>query len=175
MPKPEQNQQQAGKYMLLIGWLIGLGLLALLFSKALDKQYNPNSSVNSTITSGQHREVQLKRNRDGHYLARGHINDQPVTFLLDTGATGVIIPAHIAKQLNLARGHPGRAITANGTITIYKTRLPQIGLGAIKMYDIAAHINPHMQADEILLGMSFLKKLELVQRDNILTLRQTHR
>ena len=118
------------------------------------------------------REVVLRQNRAGHYVASGGINGQPVTFLLDTGATSVSIPASVAGRLGLKRGAAMRAHTANGTVTTYATRLDEVRLGNISLENVRADINPHMLGDEVLLGMSFLRKLEFTQRDRELTIRQ---
>jgi len=158
--------------MMIAAWVIALGLLSLFFSDILDKQWNPNQNIQSSISDQGAHEIRLKRNKQGHYLARGRINGQPVTFLLDTGATLVSIPENIARKLSLKAGTRSYANTANGVIETYNTRLDAIGIGSIELYDIAAQINPHMHTDEILLGMSFLKRLELIQRGDTLTIRQ---
>lgn len=152
-------------------WVLGLALLTWAFSGVLDWQRNPNSNV-QTRTSEDSKEVVLKRNRQGHYIATGNINGQRVEFLLDTGATHVSIPASIAQHLSLRPGAPTRVRTANGTITTYATTLDSVKLGDIELNRVAASINPHSNSDEVLLGMAFLKHLELVQRGNTLTLRQ---
>ncbi len=173
MPKSEdQSQKSMGRHMIIVAWIIAVGLLSLLFSDILDKQWNPNQNIQSSISDQGLREIRLKRNKQGHYLARGRINDQSVTFLLDTGATLVSIPENIARRLSLKAGTRSYANTANGVIETYNTRLASIGIGNIELYDIAAQINPHMNTDEILLGMSFLKRLELIQRGDTLTIRQ---
>jgi aspartyl protease family protein len=40
------------------------------------------------------------------------------------------------------------------------------------LQQVRASINPNMQGNEVLLGMSFLKHLEFTQRGDSLTLRQ---
>ena len=62
--------------------------------------------------------------------------------------------------------------TANGTVTVYATTLDEINIGEIKLRDIKADINPHMDGDEILLGMSFLKHLSVIHQGDELTIRQ---
>ena len=84
-----------GKWMLILAWAAGLGLLTLLFHKQLAQQLNPNSSPKSQIR-GERIEVQLQQNRYGHYVTSGLINAQPVVFMLDTGATNV--QRRFAKQ-----------------------------------------------------------------------------
>ncbi len=173
MPESEiRSQRRTGRHMMIAAWVIALGLLSLFFSDILDKQWNPNQNIQSSISDQGAHEIRLKRNKQGHYLARGRINGQPVTFLLDTGATLVSIPENIARKLSLKAGTRSYANTANGVIETYNTRLDAIGIGSIELYDIAAQINPHMHTDEILLGMSFLKRLELIQRGDTLTIRQ---
>ena len=167
-----EETRRMGKHMLLLAWGVALAFLAYFFSGILDRQHNPNQAVESSINPAGMLEVQLLRNRMGHYVATGQINAEPVVFLVDTGATVVSVPARVAKRLGLEAGHPSYANTANGVIQTYTTRLETVGIGNIVLHDVSAHINPHMDSDEILLGMSFLKRLELVQQGNTLTLRQ---
>lgn len=158
--------------MTVLAWIVVLGLLAALFSGWMDKLNNPNQEVSTIMRADGVREVVLKQNRSGHYVASGAINGQPVTFLLDTGATSVSVPANVAERLGLERGVPLRANTANGVITTYATRLDRVRLGEIELNDVRADINPHMRSDDVLLGMSFLRQLEFTQRDRELTIRQ---
>ena len=173
---PQQNGKPAGKRlgmgMIALAWAILLGLLAVFFSDRLEEQRNPNQEVQSAVVADGIREVVLRRNRSGHYVATGRINGESVEFLLDTGATTISVPARLARRLGLSRGRPVLASTANGTITTYATRLRTVELGDILINDVEATINPHMGGNGILLGMSFLKSLEFTQRGNTLTLRQ---
>ncbi|MCW8196552.1 TIGR02281 family clan AA aspartic protease [Proteobacteria bacterium 005FR1] len=160
-----------GRRMLFAGWVIGLALLVLAFSSWEENQYNPNRELQSQIT-GDIREVTLDGNRWHHYVATGRINGKKVTFLLDTGATDVVVPAGLAAELGLKPGSRGYAQTANGTVEIHRTSIDELSLGPIRFQDVAASINPGMAGEEILLGMSALRQVELLQRQNQLTLRQ---
>ena len=157
--------------MIAFAWIILLGLMTLLFSRYLDSQNNPNQSISSTSTA-EMREVILQRNRYGHYVATGSINGTAVEFMLDTGATMVSVPQSVARRLQLERGPGFEVVTANGTVTVFATTLDQVSLGSITLHDIRASINPHMEDEEILLGMSFLKHLEFTQQGEQLILRQ---
>ena len=108
----------------------------------------------------------------GHYVADGSINGVSVTFLLDTGATGVAMSARLAQRVGAPRGQPVVTRTANGNATGYLTRLRSVQLGAIEQNNVPASIAPGLATDEVLLGMSFLKNLEMIQRGDTLTLRQ---
>lgn len=167
----ESFPERLGSKFTILAWIIVLGLMTYYFDRYLDKQNNPNQQV-TTINSDNIREVTLNRNRAGHYVATLLINDQKVIAMLDTGATDVSIPERIARKLHLERGPSFEVSTANGNITVYATTLDKIQLGDIKLEGIRADINPHMEDNEILLGMSFLKHLEFTQQGNQLTLRQ---
>jgi len=158
--------------MIVGAWAVLIALLSLIFSGILDKQNNPNQNLRANYNQAGLPEVVLKRNRAGHYMATGMINGHPVLFLLDTGATDVAIPSGLAKKLSLPRGATVNSRTANGTVKTTRTRLNKVQLGAIEINDVTASILPSMPNDEVLLGMSFLKQLELIQRGDSLTLRQ---
>jgi len=161
-----------GKGMMIAAWLVFLGLLALFFNNILDKQYNPNQEINSSVLDSGVRVVRLVRNQYGHYVSPGHINNQAVIFFLDTGATTISIPEPVAKKIGLKRGPPVTVSTANGSIKVYLTRIKKLSIGDIVLTNLSATINPYMEGDDILLGMNVLKKLEIIQKGKILTLKQ---
>jgi len=163
--------QAIGKTMMIIAWIIALGLLVAFFTYWESNAYNPNQTPNS-LQSNTENIVVLQRNRYHHYVTQGAINTTEVTFLLDTGATDVVIPEHIANDLGLPKGNRQQALTANGIITVYDTRLAQLTIGDITLNKVNASINPAMKNDEILLGMSALKNIEFTQRGDQLTLKQ---
>ena len=168
----DQNNSATGKIMLLLAFMIILGMMTWFFTGLLDSQRNPNQQVIKTISTDGIPEVVLQQNRYGHYVATGSINGQSVEFMLDTGATDVAIPGKLAKLLKLKPGPEIKVSTANGTIVAKMTRLDRVELGSISLRNIKATINPFMDDDEVLMGMSFLKQLEMIQRGETLTLRQ---
>ena len=154
-----------------LGWIIGLAVLTLMFNRIIDNQHNPNQVV-ASIVNEDFEELRLRRNRFGHYLFNGLINDHEVTFLVDTGATTTSIPAHLQDRLGLHKGQAFGVRTANGTTTAYATRLRSLQLGGMQFNEVQASLNPGMTNDEVLLGMNILKHLELVQRGDTLILRR---
>lgn len=168
-----QQQKRLGVGMVIAAWIGVLLLASLYFNKVLDHQHNPNQNLSAQ--TGGHSPVVLKRNKAGHYVADGLINGQPVVFMLDTGASDVSIPAQLARELNLHRGMTVWYDTANGRVKAYRTDLDEVRLGGIVMQHVAASINPGMQGNEVLLGMSFLKHLDFSQQGDTLTLRQASR
>lgn len=160
-----------GTWMLASAWVLVIIVLALGFELLGIGADNPNRRIASTDT-GDAVEVALARNRAGHYVANGLINTAPARMLLDTGATDVSIPADLAERIGLARGRPVQARTANGVRTVYVTWLDTVAIGDIVVADVRANINPGLDGNEVLLGMSVLGELELIQRHGVLTLRQ---
>jgi aspartyl protease family protein len=65
----------------------------------------------------------------------------------------------------------GMSQTANGMVETWTTRLDTLDLGGLVAHNVRASVLPNMPGDEILLGMSYLKRLELLQRGDTLTLR----
>lgn len=166
------SSSRLGVGMVIAMWVVLLGLLTAYFSHWQEQQFNPNQTLHSESLAGGVNEVELKRNRYGHYVASGAINDVPVVFMLDTGATDISIPQAIADRIGLERGAPVYYQTANGTVRAYITQIDSVSLGDIKLSGLRAHINPQFKSEEILLGMTFLKRLEFTQRGDTLTLRQ---
>jgi len=172
MNRKKYRGLQAGAIMLLIAWFIFMGMLTFFFSKYVGEQDNPNRELVSKVGSDGVREVILKVNRYNHYVLLGKVNGKDVEFMIDTGASDVSVPEKLQKLLSLKAGRPIKAQTASGSITVYLTRIKTIEIGPIKLNDISASINPHMDSKQILLGMSALKKLEFIQKEGILILRQ---
>ncbi len=166
-----EDQRRMGKGMIIAAWVSLLIILTLLFNAYLEQQNNPNTAP-ATTTTGLVKEVVLQRSRSGHYVASGRINGTRVTFLLDTGATDVAVSDELASSLGLRRGMRISSRTANGTVTAWRTRLSEVRLGDIRLFDVRASILPGLQGNEVLLGMSFLQQLEMVQRGKQLLLRQ---
>jgi len=168
MQEPLHNpHRRLGRGMALIASLLVLGLFYLYFENSLQARNNPNRGLQ--VAPGT--ELVLKRSADGHYFFPGTINGRPVTFLLDTGATLVSVPAHLAAGLGLRAGATQQSITANGTVSTRATRLDSLAFGPFDLRDVPASINPGMADNQILMGMSVLKHLDFSQRGDTLVLR----
>ena len=122
--------------MALAASLLMLGLFYLYFENSLQARNNPNQQLQ--IAPGS--ELVLKRSGDGHYVFPGTINGQPVTFLLDTGATLVSVPAHLADKLGLEAGAHQQSITANGTVATRATRVDALAFGPFDLRGVSASL-----------------------------------
>ena len=144
-----------------------MAVVAWLFYGYTEGELNPNRAP-QVSGSG---EIVLKRNRMGHFTAGGSINGQPVVFLVDTGATQISVPLELAEKLALKRGLPIQLMTAAGPSRGYMTRLESVELASFTLKDASAIIAEGLHAETVLLGMNFLRQLEITQRGDELILR----
>lgn len=153
-----------GFTMYVLAAILLLALLTGLFSGMLDRRQNPNFDPESEIGQDGRVKIQLQRNADGHYVATGQVNGTEVVFMLDTGATAVAVPLEFAEALALTPGREITTATANGYAEVYTTMIDELRLGDIVEYQIPATLVPNLPGGQILLGMSFLKRLDFSQR-----------
>ena len=154
--------------MLVIAWLLIFGGLYWFFSAWDARESNPNTDRVLRLSES---EVVLERNRGGHYVAEGEINGKPVTFLVDTGATQIALSRELAHKLNLDLDSRVTLQTANGIASGHATRLDSVRLGPIVMRNVGAVVTNGIDDDVVLLGMSFLQRLEFTQAGGKLILK----
>ncbi|MGR4974874.1 TIGR02281 family clan AA aspartic protease [Pseudomonas sp. LARHCG127] len=164
--------KRAGRVLMILAWCAALFLATRFFAQWEQRELNPNAQVQSQKGEG-FIEVKLVGNRQGHFVASGQINGQPVDFMLDTGATDVAIALELAERLKLEKGFGVTLSTANGVSEGYRTRIDRLQLGDIVLRDVRALVAPGLGGTQVLLGMSALNKLEFTQRDGTMLLRQT--
>jgi aspartyl protease family protein len=164
--------KRAGRVFMVLAWCAALFLATRFFGQWEERQQNPNAVVTSQQGEG-FVEVKLVGNNQGHFVASGQINGQPVDFMLDTGATDVSIPQALAERLKLEKGFGVTLSTANGLSQGYRTRIDRLQLGDIVLRDVRALVAPGLDGNQVLLGMSALNKLEFTQRGGTMLLRQT--
>ncbi len=162
---------RAGTVMTVIAWILFLMVLFGMFDYLVSQRNNPNQNVTTSI-NGLQKEIVLQRNVYGHYVSSGTINNHKVTFLLDTGASDIAIPESLADDIGLEKGRAIVIKTANGNTRAYRTKIASVALGEIQRYDVNATILTNISGKEVLLGMSFLKHFEIIQKGKQLTIRQ---
>ena len=76
--------------------------------------------------------IELRRASDGHFHAEALVNGVPVRFLVDTGASEVVLSAADAVRVGIdpaSLSFIGRARTANGVVATAPVRLARVELG----------------------------------------------
>ena len=95
---------------------------------------------------------------DGHYHLTLGINGTPVNFLVDTGATEMVLSVEDADRVGLDHTDlrfTGRAATANGTVQTAQVTLDTVELGGRVDRDVAAQVSGGAMPGS-LLGMRYL-------------------
>ncbi len=130
--------------------------------------------VNEGPTEREHYSVRIGRDQNGAYQTEGWINNYPVQLIVDTGATTVAMNENQATALGLSyQGAPtGMAETAGGVVKVYAVRLDSIRVGEIVLNNVQAAVLEGRFPVKVLLGMSFLSRLELRQSENFMELIQ---
>ena len=166
MAQPSSNLQ--AMWPVIAAFLGIIFVMTRAFEHVIEKRANPNASL--VAGSGNDGRVVLKRNRFGAYVAPGQINGQPVTFLVDTGASSVAMPERVARRLGLERGAEDVSQTAAGLTTSYETFIDSVVIGGIQVTNVRGSIVPAMGGDEILLGMTVLRHIDFSQQGDRLVL-----
>lgn len=149
--------------MFIVAWVFFLGLMPVFFL------YYPNQKEGSYQV---HRGVLIiSPDKAGHYQIEGFINDMPVNFMLDTGATFVAVSQTLAEQLQLEARYPITLRTASGEVQGELTRLKKLTFADFILYDVKAVIIPGSD-NTVLLGMNVLSQFNLSQQDGQLWLKK---
>lgn len=158
-----QNRQNLGQLVQqMLAWvLIFVGVVAV---------WGLWSDIKHTVRPGQAAlsgagRVELPRAFDGHYYLTLEVNGAPVRFVVDTGASDIVLNHADARAVGLdpARlDYSHRAMTANGTVRLAPVRLDTIALGPIVDRDIPAAVNAATM-EISLLGMQYLQHWEKIE------------
>ena len=117
--------------------------------------------------------IVVPRSPDGHYHLQTQVNGTPVLFILDTGATSLVLTQKDAARAGLSPeslSYFGRARTANGEVRTAPVSLDSVALGNIQDTNVSAVVNQG-EMSRSLMGMEYLQrwgKIEISQ--NVLTL-----
>ena len=126
----------------------------------------------SAATRAGRQNVTLGADQNGHFVTMGSINGGSVRFLVDTGATLVALPAAEATRLGIdyLHGQRGQVQTANGMAVAYRVKLDTVRIGDIEVNSVDAVVSEGDTMGLILLGMSFLKRMEMRRDGESMTL-----
>jgi len=118
-------------------------------------------------------EFTIWADKRGHFETPGTINGQLAHFLVDTGATTIAINEVIARKLGIDFRYSGTPITvstASGMAKAYSVKLDSVKVGQIEIRNVDAIVLEGRFPTEVLLGMSFLSKVEMERKGNFIRL-----
>jgi aspartyl protease family protein len=116
-------------------------------------------------------ELAIEADWTGHFVAEAWVNGTPIRFLIDTGASAIVLSPEDARRLGF---HPAeldfsqRFGTANGVVRGAPVRLREVRIGQFALRDVPASVNERPLGIS-LLGMSFLGRLRgyMVENDRL--------
>ena len=128
----------------------------------------------STVT-----QTVLTADGQGHFVTTARINGVAVRAIIDTGATFVSLNVADAQRMGIdyLRGKPGTSQTANGPVTAYVVNLAHVQVGDIAFANVAGSVSVNATAQQTptLIGMSFLRHVEMRRSGNTMTLTRADR
>lgn len=109
--------------------------------------------------------IAVPRARDGHYYLTAAIDGQRVRFLVDTGATDIVLSRSDAERVGIDTGglvFSGRAGTANGEVRTAQVWLDTFEVGPLTDRDVRAQVNGG-EMGVSLLGMDYLRRFARIE------------
>lgn len=103
--------------------------------------------------------IEVPRGPGGHYYLTLEVEDRMVDFVVDTGATDIVLSRADAERLGIdteALAFTGLAGTANGTVRTARVNLESIRLGGVTDRNVSAVVNEG-EMRQSLLGMRYLQ------------------
>jgi len=149
--------------LIFVGVMAGYGLWSDISRDALPRQMLTEAG-----------EIEVPRAPDGHYYLQLAINGTPLTLMVDTGASGLVLSLEDAARLGIDPGSLrflGEAMTANGVVRTAQITLPVIELGPFRTENFRAYVTQGAM-DGSLLGMDYLDQFRMEFAGERLILRQ---
>ena len=110
-------------------------------------------------------EASITKSADGHFWADAQVDGAPVRFLIDTGATAVVLKADDARRLGIqpeGLDYSYAVVTANGPAHAAKVKLGRVSIGGAEVSDVDAFVIDQ-GLETSLLGMTFLGRLSKME------------
>lgn len=109
--------------------------------------------------------IEVPRAFDGHYYLTLRANDTPVRFVVDTGASEIVLSRDDAARAGIDPDrlvYTGVANTANGTVRTARATLDTLELGPITDRNVSVWVNEGEMFGS-LLGMAYLNRFDSLQ------------
>ncbi len=133
--------------------------------------------IGSDYAEPESRAVHIYPSNGNMYTVVGSINGFPVNFVVDTGATVVSMNSSQARRLGIdyaVEGRPGLSQTASGIAKIFIVQLKRVKVGDIELTNVEGAVHEGEFPTQVLLGMSFLGRLDIQREGGVLELRKKY-
>ncbi len=112
--------------------------------------------------------MEVRADRAGHYRIPGSLNNKPVSFLVDTGASMVSVSRRVANEAGLHEcAQWAKVRTANGTVDVCIVRGVTLRFGSFTVSQADIAVLPNLDADA-LLGMNVLRQFRVEVAQEVL-------
>jgi aspartyl protease family protein len=151
-PESEPTPQSVARrstLLFLLFWLLVMGVMYLAM------QYFLKPAQAKVTADGA---VRIERGMDGHFRVKGYVNQQPVTFLVDTGASSVSVTDALAARAGLEGGQKTRFRTANGERDGRLVVADEVRIASLRVRDVRVGTGyTGDDSEDALLGQNFLR------------------
>ena len=151
------SQQAAIWVLIFVGTIAAIGMWSDISRDIMPRQTVMADNV-----------VSVPQAVDGHYYLTLGVNGVPIEFVVDTGASQIVLSREDAARVGLdpaALRYVGSAMTANGAVQTAPVRLEEVALGPITDRDVRAVVNGG-EMNGSLLGMTYLSGFASVAFEN---------
>lgn len=132
------------------------------------------SAIDPSGVTSTDEGLMVHRSRDGHFWLRINMNGVPLRFMVDTGASNIVLSPDDARRA----GFPAHTLnfnriaqTANGPVKFARATATSLQVGELILYDVPVTVNG-AKMDGSLLGMSVLNRFSSIEfRGDTLILR----
>ncbi|MEM6408236.1 MAG: TIGR02281 family clan AA aspartic protease [Pseudomonadota bacterium] len=124
-----------------------------------------NTVMSRQTVSAKQGVIEAPRRADGHFYLTLTVGDTPIEFIVDTGATDVVLSKEDAARVGIDPDEllfSGRAMTANGMVRTAQVRLQDVSIGGIEEGTVRASVNEG-ELFGSLLGMSYLERYQSIE------------
>ncbi|MEP2988981.1 MAG: TIGR02281 family clan AA aspartic protease [Parasphingorhabdus sp.] len=148
-----------------LAWLAIFAVFIVAFSYK-DQILGVWNHVSSEVTGQNDQQIdgttlRIRQSADGHFWVNAMVNDKPVRFLIDSGATTTAMNLATAKQTNIdlsGIGFPVILSTANGDVEARRGAIQNLQIGPMEIQELPVVVAEAF-GDSNVIGMNFLSKL----------------
>ena len=128
--------------------------------------FAPNLDLGPRASEGSDHVIRIKAAGDGHYYIRGSADGVVLDFMIDTGASNIVLPREIAERLHVGPLNFNLpTYTANGVTQSAQVTIHNLTIGPYTVSDVPAWANGG-PLDTPLLGMSWLRHFRSIEIEN---------
>lgn len=138
------------------------GAIEALFRRVMATAGSVDTAAEESTDDEGSRMLTLRAGAGGHFWVDAEVNGSTVRFVVDTGATSVVLSEEDAERAGLRlspRDYTALQRTAGGTVRAAPVTLREVRIGALGLSDVEAAVNPALSGVS-LLGMTFLNRLD---------------